>query len=119
MAPRFLAQDYPVGQSSSGSDEEGDLSPDKNLLSSESESEEESSESESETESPRQSMHPADNGLAALVAIVFICFWQSAFRLPDIAIDMLLKFLVGFIKQIFSDFFGFCCFENPSSIYRI
>ena len=40
-------------------------------------------------------MQPADNGLAALAAkclVVFICLWQSAFKLPDIAIDMLLKF---------------------------
>ena len=71
-----------LGHSSSGSDEEGDLSPDKNLLSSESESEEESSGSESETEFPRQSMQPADNALATLAAkclVVFICLWQADF----------------------------------------
>ena len=60
-------------------------------------------------------MQPADNGLAALVAkclVAFICLWQAAFKLPDIAIDMLLKFLVAFFKVIVSDFLGFYCFEN-------
>ena len=84
------------------------------MLSSESESEEESSGSESETESPRQSMQPADNGLAALAAkclVVFICLWQSAFKLPDIAIDMLLKFLVALFKVI-ADKCAVTCFED-------
>lgn len=117
---------YFLGHSSSCSDEEGDLSPDRNLLSSESESEEESSGSESENELPRQSMHPADNGLATVAAkclVVFICLWQAAFRLPDIAIDMLLKFLVTFFKVIADKcsvtLLASVASKIPSSIYRL
>ena len=71
-------------------------------------------------------MQPADNGLAALAAkclVVFICLWQAAFKLPDIAIDMLLKFLVAFLKVIADKCsvtsLASIASKTPSSIYRL
>lgn len=68
-------------------------------------------------------MQPAVAALATKCLVVFICLWQAAFKLPDIAIDMLLKFLVAFFKVIANKCsvtsLASIASKIPSSIYRL
>ena len=55
--------------------------------------------------------------------VIFLCLWQSVFTVPDIAMEMLLKLLVAFVKVIAenstSAVVTVLLAAIPTSIYRL